>query len=79
MVASYIVKLFLLTELLMRGAKFRAEALSMDYYMMSCPFLEPIIRNTVNQALRRDPTLAAGLLRLHFHDCFVQVLLKFLG
>lgn len=69
MVASYVVVLFLLIELLISGA----EALSMDYYMMSCPFMDQIVSNTVNQALRQDPTLAAGLLRLHFHDCFVQV------
>ncbi|CAL9185403.1 unnamed protein product [Musa hybrid cultivar] len=68
MVASFVVVLFLLIELLISGA----EALSMGYYMMSCPFMDQIVRNTVNQALRQDPTLAAGLLRLHFHDCFVQ-------
>lgn len=50
-----------------------ALALSMDYYRMSCPFAEMIVRMTVNQALRRDQTLAGPLLRLHFHDCFVQV------
>ncbi|KAK1263708.1 Peroxidase 47 [Acorus gramineus] len=48
------------------------EALSMDYYAMRCPFVESIVRNTVNRALQNDPTLAAGLLRMHFHDCFVQ-------
>nr|XP_010927872.1 peroxidase 47 isoform X2 [Elaeis guineensis] len=31
-----------------------------------------IVRNVVNEALRQDPTVAPGLLRLHFHDCFVQ-------
>ncbi|KAL6857139.1 hypothetical protein ACP4OV_018521 [Aristida adscensionis] len=47
-------------------------ALSMDYYGMSCPFAEYIVRNAVGEALMKDPTLAASLLRLHFHDCFVQ-------
>ncbi|XP_062192051.1 peroxidase 47-like [Phragmites australis] len=47
-------------------------ALSMDYYGMSCPFAEMIVRSVVGEALMKDPTLAAGLLRLHFHDCFVQ-------
>ena len=48
--------------------------LSMDYYMIRrCPFAEMIVRNKVTSALQDDPTLAAPLLRLHFHDCFVQV------
>lgn len=49
-----------------------AGALSMDYYYMSCPFAEMVVFNVVGEALYKDPTLAAGLLRLHFHDCFVQ-------
>ncbi|KAL8211436.1 hypothetical protein R6Q57_005873 [Mikania cordata] len=46
--------------------------LSMNYYMMSCPIAELIVKNSVNSALRPDPTLAAGLIRMHFHDCFIQ-------
>ncbi|KAM0054234.1 putative peroxidase [Helianthus debilis subsp. tardiflorus] len=46
--------------------------LSMNYYMLSCPMAEFIVRNSVNSALRADPTLAAGLLRMHFHDCFIE-------
>nr|ACU82388.2 peroxidase 2 [Rubia cordifolia] len=46
--------------------------LSMQYYSMACPFAEQIVRDTVNRALRSDPTLAAGLIRMHFHDCFIQ-------
>ncbi|XP_076943612.1 peroxidase 47-like [Bidens hawaiensis] len=47
-------------------------ALSMHYYIMNCPMAEFIVRNSVNSALRADPTLAAGLIRMHFHDCFIQ-------
>jgi hypothetical protein len=46
----------------------------MDYYGWSCPYAEYIVRNVVGQALMKDPTLAGSILRLHFHDCFVQVL-----
>ncbi|KAF7149131.1 hypothetical protein RHSIM_Rhsim03G0051700 [Rhododendron simsii] len=36
------------------------------------PCLAEIIRATVEAHFNKDPTLSAGLLRLHFHDCFVQ-------
>lgn len=49
------------------------DGLRMEYYMMSCPFAEGIVKNTVNRHLQADPTLAAALVRMHFHDCFVQV------
>ncbi|KAJ0972200.1 hypothetical protein J5N97_020159 [Dioscorea zingiberensis] len=64
--------LFSFQVLLNNGASYGVLALNMDYYAMRCPFAEMIVRMTVNQALQRDPTLAAGLLRTHFHDCFVQ-------
>ncbi|KAH6833829.1 Peroxidase superfamily protein [Perilla frutescens var. hirtella] len=49
-----------------------ANGLSMNYYIMGCPMADVVIRNVVNAALRSDPTLAAGLVRMHFHDCFVE-------
>lgn len=55
------------------GLMIGADGLSMDYYMRSCPFAEMVVRNKVSRALRNDPTLAAPLVRLHFHDCFIQV------
>ncbi|GAB4855786.1 Peroxidase 47 [Ancistrocladus abbreviatus] len=51
---------------------FGADALSMDYYVMSCPIADGIVRDTVNRALLDDPTLAGPLLRMHFHDCWIQ-------
>lgn len=65
-----VVMFLLLSGLTMFRA---AEAVSMNYYIMRCPMVELIVRDTVNRALQFDPTLAAGLIRMHFHDCFIQV------
>ncbi|OMO61139.1 Plant peroxidase [Corchorus olitorius] len=51
---------------------FGVDGLRMDYYMMNCPFADQIVKNTVNRALQDDPTLAAALVRMHFHDCFIE-------
>ncbi|WOK94549.1 peroxidase 47-like [Canna indica] len=67
------MELLLLIKLILLGVQLtNVDALTPNYYAMSCPFAEFIVRNTVSQALRDDPSLAGGLLRLHFHDCFVQ-------
>lgn len=49
--------------------------LQIGFYSSSCPNAESIVRSTVQAEFNKDPTIAAGLLRLHFHDCFVQVTL----
>lgn len=36
--------------------------------------VEEIVTQKVAKEFARDPTLAAALLRLQFHDCFVEVL-----
>ncbi|XP_072995173.1 peroxidase 20-like [Typha latifolia] len=48
-----------------------ADELSPYYYYDSCPLAEEIVRQNVAAAVYRDPTMAASLLRLQFHDCFV--------
>ncbi|KAL3376384.1 hypothetical protein AABB24_003018, partial [Solanum stoloniferum] len=46
--------------------------LKTGFYSSSCPNAESIVKSTVQAEFNKDPTIAAGLLRLHFHDCFVQ-------
>ncbi|KAG8499458.1 hypothetical protein CXB51_006014 [Gossypium anomalum] len=46
--------------------------LSWTFYKTSCPKLESIIRTQLKKVFGNDIGQAAGLLRLHFHDCFVQ-------
>lgn len=49
-----------------------APGLSYSFYASNCPKLESIVRNHLKQVFQKDIVQAAGLLRLHFHDCFVQ-------
>ncbi|XP_020580507.1 peroxidase 11-like [Phalaenopsis equestris] len=46
--------------------------LTLDYYDKSCPNAQPIVRKEMDCAVRENPRNAAAILRLHFHDCFVQ-------
>ncbi|XP_054812694.1 peroxidase P7-like [Prosopis cineraria] len=46
--------------------------LSPNFYARSCPNLQTIIRSTMWQALAREARLGASILRLFFHDCFVN-------
>ncbi|XP_062196125.1 peroxidase 47-like [Phragmites australis] len=70
--AKNLVRLLIIVQVAAVLTGLGVAALSMDYYGMSCPFAEMIVFNVVGEALMKDPTLAASLLRLHFHDCFVQ-------
>lgn len=53
---------------------FRASAdLKLRFYDESCPKAEKIIFDYVKEHIHHAPSLAAPLLRMHFHDCFVRV------
>ncbi|KAJ1432845.1 Secretory peroxidase [Sesbania bispinosa] len=46
--------------------------LNATFYSSTCPNVSSIVRNAVQQALQSDSRIAASLIRLHFHDCFVN-------
>ncbi|NP_001312272.1 peroxidase 9-like precursor [Nicotiana tabacum] len=43
-----------------------------EFYQFSCPQANEIVMSVLEEAIAKDPRMAASLLRLHFHDCFVQ-------
>lgn len=43
-----------------------------SFHAVSCPQLDTIVLTTVQAALRQEIALAAGLIRIFFHDCFPQ-------
>lgn len=42
------------------------------FYSKTCPQAESIVKSTIKAHFQSDPSIAPGLLRMHFHDCFVQ-------
>ncbi|KAL4186645.1 hypothetical protein AMTRI_Chr09g34970 [Amborella trichopoda] len=49
-----------------------ASQLSSSFYSNSCPNLLQVVREKVKEAVKSETRMAASLLRLHFHDCFVN-------
>ena len=47
--------------------------LSKDYYYSSCPKLFDTVKCEVQSAISKETRMGASLLRLFFHDCFVNV------
>eukprot|EP00246_Nothoceros_aenigmaticus_P011881 TRINITY_DN340_c0_g1_i1.p1 TRINITY_DN340_c0_g1~~TRINITY_DN340_c0_g1_i1.p1 ORF type:complete len:399 (-),score=0.19 TRINITY_DN340_c0_g1_i1:265-1299(-) len=67
----------LLVSVMLLGSTLEASAqLKVGFYNLKCPRklvnVEAIVSAQVLSALIADPTICASLIRLHFHDCFVQ-------
>lgn len=48
--------------------------LSTNFYSKTCPEVFSTIHSEVQSALSKENRMGASLLRLHFHDCFVNVI-----
>ncbi|KAJ7964292.1 Peroxidase [Quillaja saponaria] len=69
------VKSFFIVSLLIAVSSILNPAsahLSSDFYKKICPKALPEIKKVVQRAIRNETRIGASLLRLHFHDCFVN-------
>lgn len=58
--------------LLSLGFSTCSSELAFDFYAGSCPLVETMVKDTVRSASLNDLTVPGKLLRLLFHDCFVE-------
>lgn len=54
-----------------------ARELVIGYYTKTCPDAESIVREVMWRAMIREPRSIASVMRLQFHDCFVNVIQHF--
>lgn len=54
------------------GAEAAVRELKVGYYAETCPEAEGVVRGTMARALAREPRSVASVMRLQFHDCFVN-------
>jgi hypothetical protein len=48
--------------------------LSTGFYSYSCPGVYDAVKSVMQAAIAREQRMGASILRLFFHDCFVQVI-----
>uniref|UniRef100_A0ACD5YBY2 Uncharacterized protein n=1 Tax=Avena sativa TaxID=4498 RepID=A0ACD5YBY2_AVESA len=61
-----------LVLVLSHGAHAQGAGLSSSFYDNSCPSTRDIVRRVIQDARVADTRIPASLIRLHFHDCFVN-------
>ncbi|KAH9742912.1 peroxidase [Citrus sinensis] len=68
---SYLFVTLILTIISLLACTSNAQ-LSPTFYATSCPNFQRIARDEMTKAVNRQPRNAASILRLFFHDCFVN-------
>lgn len=63
---------FLLLVLGIVNTSVHGQGTRIGFYSSTCSQAESIVKSTVSSHVNSDSSLAPGLLRMHFHDCFVQ-------
>lgn len=72
LIPTTVFGVFLFCSLLGKPMMVLSQGLQYGFYNNVCPEAEEIVNEVVSKFMRRDAHIAAGLIRLHFHDCFVN-------
>jgi len=72
-VSSLLLLSFLALTPLCLGQIHGGGCLYPQFYDCSCPNAQQIVKSLVVKAVAKEARMAASLIRLHFHDCFVKV------
>ncbi|KAL8151920.1 hypothetical protein V2J09_021728 [Rumex salicifolius] len=67
-----LLPIFLLLLLHHQTATVNAADLRSGYYSDTCPDAESAVRGVIRKSMVREPRNAASVMRLQFHDCFVN-------
>jgi hypothetical protein len=67
--------MLLVAVAMLSSTRVEATGLKYDFYKDSCPKVEHIVYKSMKNSYDKDHTVAPGVLRLIFHDCFVRVLI----
>ncbi|KAK3024382.1 hypothetical protein RJ639_043286 [Escallonia herrerae] len=68
---SFSLMAILLVLVLLMGSS--SAQLSTDFYSKTCPKVLGTVKSVVESAVSKEKRMGASLLRLHFHDCFVNL------
>lgn len=50
-----------------------SDRLSLYFYKSTCPRVEQIIEDVIRNQSQKNPGIIPGIMRLHFHDCYITV------
>uniref|UniRef100_J3MEV2 Peroxidase n=1 Tax=Oryza brachyantha TaxID=4533 RepID=J3MEV2_ORYBR len=50
----------------------QAKGLSTKFYAKTCPDVAAVVRSAMAQVVAKEPRMGASIIRLFFHDCFVN-------
>ena len=73
MATGWLSRALWLSALAAVAALAQGQGLSPGFYNATCPALQAVVRRGVARAVRSEPRMGASILRLFFHDCFVNV------
>lgn len=70
---TFKMAIIILALVLMGAAGSSSSQLSPNFYNNKCPQLLTAVRSILKSQISKERRMGASLLRLHFHDCFVNV------